>query len=309
MQDPRSHPGRCETLRPRLRTLVWLSLVLTLLLAGCGGGGAGSGASGGVGSGAGSSGGGGGDGSSSGGGGGAPPSTDSQGGAPPSTDSQGGAPPSTVVTGSSGSPRTTVESSLARYEALAKRELQQGTIAYNTPEQMRLDEKARIEARVTRHPDNTFATNLQGKGTPKIEQLPVGTKMRGELLSDDFTVTPLRPEVQQLGAKGFRSWVWEIKPSRTGELTLTLVLSVVYDGDILDFKSFDRSIKVSVTPGYATTSWLSRNWGNVLGASGVTAVTAVGGLLAFLRRRRRTPKPEEADAKPTRPLERQRNSD
>jgi hypothetical protein len=202
-----------------------------------------------------------------------------------------------------------VESSLDRYEALAKRELQQGSIAYNPPEQMRLDERTRIEARVTRHPDNTFRTNLQGKGAPKVEQLPVGTKMRGELLSDDFTVTPLRPEVQQLGAKGFRSWVWEIKPSRTGELNLTLVLSVVYDGDILDFKSFDRSIKVSVTPARATSSWLSRNWDKVLGASGVTAVTAVSGLVALRRRRRRTPKPEEADSEPTRPLERQQNSD
>jgi hypothetical protein len=128
---------------------------------------------------------------------------------------------------------------------------------------MRLDERTRIEARVTRHSDNTFTSNLQGKGPSRVEQLPVGTKMRGELLSDDFTVTPLRPEVQQLGAKGFRSWVWEIRPSRTGELTLTLVVSVVYDGDILDYKSFDRSIKVSVTPSYATGSWLSRNWDRV----------------------------------------------
>jgi hypothetical protein len=190
---------------------------------------------------------------------------------------------------------------------LAKRELQQGSIVYNPPEQMRLNERTRIEARVTRHPDSTFASNLQGKGPSKVEQLPVGTKMRGELLSADFTITPLRPEVQQLGEKGFRSWVWEIKPSRTGELTLTLMLSVVYDGDVLEYKSFDRNIKVSVTPSYATGSWLSRNWDKVLGALGVTAVGAVGGLLAFVRRRR-TSKPEEADSKRTRPLERQRNS-
>jgi hypothetical protein len=283
MQDPRSHrPGRSQALRLRLKKLVWFGLVLALLLAGYTS--IRSGDRGGY-----------------------------VGSAPPTTGVTDGSPPTTGVTGSSGSPPTTGEprgeSSLDRYEALAKRELQQGSIVYNPPEQMRLDERTRIEARVTRHPDNTFTTNLQGKGAPRVEQLPVGTKMRGELLSDDFTVTPLRPEVQQLGAKGFRSWVWEIKPSRTGELTLTLVLSVVYDGDILDFKSFDRSIKVSVTPGYATSSWLSRNWDKVLGASGVTAITAVGGVLAFLRRRRRVPKPEEADSKPTRPLERQRNSD
>lgn len=302
MQDSRSHPGRCETLRLRLRTMVWLSLALTLLLTSCdlggGPGGGGSGDSGGVGGG----------GPGSGGGGPTPPTGD-----------RGVVPP------------TTVQSSLDRYEALAKRELQQGSIVYNTPEQMRLDERTRIEARVTRHPDNTFTSNLQGKGASRVEQLPVGTKMRGQLLSNDFTITQFRPEVQLLGTEGFRSWVWEIKPSRTGELTLTLVLSVVYDADILDSKSFDRSIRVNVTPTYATSSWLSRNWDKVLGASGVTVVGALGGLLAFLRRRqtpkpgeadsrrvhaverqgnrrRRTSKPEEADSKPTRPVERQHDS-
>lgn len=302
MQDSRSHPGRCETLRLRLRTMVWLSLALTLLLTSCDlGGGPGSGGSG-------DSGGVGGGGPGSGGGGPTPPTGD-----------RGVVPP------------TTVQSSLDRYEALAKRELQQGSIVYNTPEQMRLDERTRIEARVTRHPDNTFTSNLQGKGASRVEQLPVGTKMRGQLLSNDFTITQFRPEVQLLGTEGFRSWVWEIKPSRTGELTLTLVLSVVYDADILDSKSFDRSIRVNVTPTYATSSWLSRNWDKVLGASGVTVVGALGGLLAFLRRRqtpkpgeadsrrvhaverqgnrrRRTSKPEEADSKPTRPVERQHDS-
>ena len=251
MQDSRSHPERLKTRRFRLITLVWLGLALTLLLTRCGDGdNAGSSAPPGVGA----------DGS--------PHTTGDQGVAPPTTGGTGGRPPTSLPSaGDPGSaPPSTDASSLARYEALAKRELQQGSIVYNPPEQMRLDERTRIEARVTRHPDSTFTSSLQGKGAARVEQLPVGTKMRGELLSDDFTITPLRPEVQQLGAKGSRSWVWEIRPSRTGELSLTLVLSVVYDEDILDFRSFDRSIKVSVTPSYATTSWLSRNWDKVLTA-------------------------------------------
>jgi hypothetical protein len=281
MQDSRSHPERSETLRLRLRTLVWLSLALALLLTSCNAGDSREGAGGPPGVGSGGPGGGGGGGSD---------------GSPPTTGDPNVAPP------------TTLESSLARYEALAQRELQQGSIVYNPPQQMRLDERTRIEARVTRHSDNTFTSNLQGKGAPLVEQLPVGTKMRGELLSDDFTITPLRPEVQLLGAEGFRSWVWEIEPSKTGDLTLTLVLSVVYDADILEFKSFDRNIEVSVTPTYATTSWMSRNWDKVAGALGVTVVGAVGSMLAFLRRRRRTQKPGEADSEPARPLERHRNS-
>jgi hypothetical protein len=163
---------------------------------------------------------------------------------------------------------------------------------------MRLDETTRIEARVTRQPDNTFTSNLQGKGEPLVEQLPVGTKMRGELLSEDFKITPLRPEIQLLHAKGFRSWVWDITPSRTGDLTLTLLVSVVYEGDTLDYKSLERNIRVNVTPPDAAGSWIAHNWDKVVSALGVTGV----GIFAFFRRRillffrrRQTPSGREAD--------------
>ena len=285
MQDSRGHPERSETLwrwLRRLPVLLSLALVLLLALTSCDRGGSRQ----------------------------APPS-----GAGPSSTGSGdrgggnggtvGSPPTSGDRG--GSPPTTAGSSLDRYEALAERELQPGSIAYNPPQQMRFDERTRIEARVTRHPDSTFTSNLQGKGASRVEELPVGTKMRGELLSDDFSVTPLRPEVQQLGAKGFRSWVWEIRPSRTGELSLTLVLSVVYDGDILDYRSFDRTINVSVTPTYAAGSWLSRNWDKMLGASGVTATVVVGAIVAIFRRRRAR-KPEGADSDRASLLEHQRNS-
>lgn len=296
MQDSRSYPDGRDTHRLWPRKLVWLSLALTLLAAGCdirtgtdGGDRAG----------------------------GPPPLTTGGGAgfpgapAPPTTGGDGGGPGGGGGSGSNpggggnaggGPTRTTAEPSSARYEALAKRELQQGSIVYNPPERMRLDERARIEARVTRRSDETFTKGLQGKGTPREEKLPVGTKMRGELISDDFNITPLRPEVQMLRAKGFRSWVWDIKPLRTGDLTLTLLLSVVYEGDTLDSESFDRNITVNVSPSYATSSWLSRNWDELLGALGVTAVGAISGILAFLRRR--TLKRVKADSNRRRHLDR-----
>jgi hypothetical protein len=175
-----------------------------------------------------------------------------------------------------------ISPSLRRYRELAKLELQQGSIVYNPPAQMRLEDTTRIEARVTRHPDPSFTSNLQGKGKPQVEQLPVGTKMRGQLLSDDFAITPLRPEVQLLGEQGSRSWVWDIKPSRTGDLALTLLVSVVFEGDTLDYKSFDRNIKVTVTRSRATGTWMAQNWDKVLGLVGGGAVA---GILAFFRRR------------------------
>ena len=101
--------------------------------------------------------------------------------------------------------------------------------------------------------------------------------------------------------------MWEIQPSRSGQRTLTLVLSVVYEGDVLEYRSFDRSIDVRVTPAYATGSWLSRNWDRLLGALGVTAAGAVGGILAILRRRR-TRGRGGPGATPARPLEGQRSS-
>jgi hypothetical protein len=131
---------------------VWLSLALALLLTSCNAGESGEGARPGAGQGAGSPGSPGGGGGGGGGGG--------SDGSPPTIADPNVAPP------------TTVESSLARYEALAQRELQQGSIVYNPPQQMRLDERTRIEARVTRHSDNTFTSNLQGKVRPWLSNFP-----------------------------------------------------------------------------------------------------------------------------------------
>jgi hypothetical protein len=109
-----------------------------------------------------------------------------------------------------GPPRDTEPDSLDRYEQ-ARRELEQGVIAYNPPERMRLEDTVRIEVRVTRHTSPDFTSDLQGPGEIRTEELPVGTTMRTELKSIDFDVTSLRPDDQKLWKDGFRSWLWDIK--------------------------------------------------------------------------------------------------
>jgi hypothetical protein len=236
----------------RFRSCLWISLGLVLLLGGCGEALEGRG----------------------GGNVGEPPVT-----LPPSTTDQGpGGPP-----GPTG--QTVIPESVKRLEALARRELQRGVIAYNPPQRMQLQETVRIEVRIARRPDPTFSSGLQGPGPPRVESLPVGTKMRGELKSDDFNITPLRPETQLLRMEGSRSWLWDIKPKRTGDLTLTLIVSVIHEGDALDYKAMDRSIRVDVTAPQATGSWLGRNWEKVLGAIIAIAGAGVPVLLASRGRR------------------------
>jgi hypothetical protein len=217
---------------------------------------------------------------------GSSPETTNRDGAPGTTSGRpgpGGEATTTVPRPTGIAPPTTLDA-LGELEDLARRELEQGTIAYNPPEKMRDDETAIVEVRITRGESPELGSSLQGPGQARIEKLWVGALMRTELRSSDFDITERRPAVQPLWKEGHRSWLWDIKPRRSGNLTLSLVVSVIYEGETLEFKALDRMIRVDVT----TKSWMTRNGPAALGtaASLVAVISAVVAFMAWLRRSR-----------------------
>lgn len=111
-------------------------------------------------------------------------------------------------------PPTTNPGTSADTKERARQELDHGKVAYNPPAQMRLEETVRVEMRITRDPSERLGP-LPGPEATQIETLPVGMRMKGELRSSDFDVTPLSPELQLFWKTGFRSWSWWITPKRT----------------------------------------------------------------------------------------------
>src|SRR5215217_1529897 len=88
--------------------------------------------------------------------------------------------PSTRPTGPATSrPPTSRE----QYEQAARRELEQGLVAYNPPTQARVQEDFEVTVRVQRGTATISPSlkTLPGTAPVVIEKLPVGTYMRGEL--------------------------------------------------------------------------------------------------------------------------------
>jgi hypothetical protein len=120
--------------------------------------------------------------------------------------------------------------------------------------------------------------------------------MKAELSSNDFTITAITPAAQMLRAEGYRSWLWDLQPKESGDLSLWLTVSVLYGGEMLDNKVFERKIRVQVNQAYSVKSFVGRNWDKLLAASGLTVAGIVGGLFALIRRRTRDETTRERDA-------------
>ncbi len=203
-----------------------------------------------------------------------------------------GAPPTSAASGASsstgpgpGAPPTTTVPPLDAYRDIAERELAEGTIAYNPPPRMSLEESVQVEARITRavrlEPD--FTSGFPGTAPIRVEGLPVGTFMKATLQGPGMNVTAVGEDVKRLGSESYVSWLWQVEPTRTGTQYLYLTVDVLYEGTSLSERRWTRRIEVQVSRMRSVTHWFGRNWGELL--SVVVASGAFGGLIAFLRRR------------------------
>ncbi|HEY4567968.1 MAG TPA: hypothetical protein VIH10_00840 [Kribbella sp.] len=184
----------------------------------------------------------------------------------------GSATPSTRPTGPATSQPPT---SREQYEQAARRELEQGLVAYNPPTQARVQEDFEVTVRVQRG-TATVAPSLKtlpGTAPVVIEKLPVGTYMRGELRGSGFTVQPLSDDLQLID--GVTEWAWRVTPESDGLRTLRLTLVVELNDLPLSNRTFDRSIDVAVKK---QRPWYGRATG-LLDVSGVVTALVIAALL------------------------------
>jgi hypothetical protein len=124
-------------------------------------------------------------------------------------------------------------STLAQLQGIIDRELQSGVILYNPPERMRVGETDRVEVRISREFSDEIRQGLQGRGTPRVEALLVGTFMKAELRGEAFDVIPIGSDIHPLLATGFAEWRWDVTPKVSGTHPLYLVVTIVHEGTTL----------------------------------------------------------------------------
>lgn len=201
---------------------------------------------------------------------------------PPATTHRPEAPATTAPPSTTAAPQPTPDgTTLRQLEDIAKHELESGVILYNPPGQTRVGVVNRVEVRIAREESDDLDKNLQGKADPLVEQLRVGTTMRAKLEGSAFDIILIGSDVQQLPAKGFREWRWDVIPTASGNHPLFFTVSVLhekYSGPI-DEKVFERRIDVAVNPGYSLSRWFSNNWEKL--------VAALVGIIAIIEGYRR----------------------
>ncbi len=159
-----------------------------------------------------------------------------------------------------------------------------GRILYNPPQEMTVGQRERIEVRITPSMTADLAENLQGRGTPQVEQIPVSSFMKVRLTGDGFEITPLSSEEQIVVSDTYTQWSWDVVPQKAGEQRLVLIVTARiklpgYTDEQKDLDVLERNIDVRVDAVYSIQSFFRENQDWIFPSVLIPFVTAAGAWL------------------------------
>ena len=150
-----------------------------------------------------------------------------------------------------------------------------GSIAFNVPPSMRLDETQTIMLLLSPTQSSEelgkVLENKNAAGDIKKHSIKVGDQMEAELTGDGFQITPITPRRQPVSKQEPTRWRWDVRPLRAGTLKLNVVLNAVVDlndgkgAQTYYIDSFDQVYVVEVPspsppPAAAATARPGRVW-------------------------------------------------
>jgi hypothetical protein len=166
--------------------------------------------------------------------------------------------------------------------------LKKGNLAYSTPAKMKMGRTERVTARIG---SSDVSIEALKSGLPSgqektvaVASTPVSARMKMELKSADFNITPLSSEEQGVGGDTPTAWEWDIAPKHSGKLSLHLAAVVELKNLSRDFTSIDRDVAVQVDPVGAVESFMEGNWQWL-----IATLTAIGGAVWKFLKGRKTP--------------------
>ncbi|MFI9818446.1 hypothetical protein [Saccharothrix variisporea] len=170
-----------------------------------------------------------------------------------------------------------------------RRLLRQGQVAYRSPDPMRVDDVQRVVVRLGEQ-GLDITSGLPGSGSVAVSPVEIGSDVIAELSGPDFQITRVGGDdgSRVLVSRRPAEWSWDVRPLKSGTLTLDLVLyvRVVEGGAPLDVRTFQHRVSVEVN----STHWLSRLFKDYLAPVGLTVPVLVGGIawgVSWWRKRRK----------------------
>ena len=153
-------------------------------------------------------------------------------------------------------------------EILAR--LSQGSIAFTTPSEMRLDESQEIELLLSLEKTvEELAQDIQTGPDFSTAEIKISNRMIASLKGDGFQITELTSSRQAITATENTRWVWLVKPEEAGKkylyLTLSAVISIEGESFERTIQTFNREIVVTVTPVQRVGRFFGQYWEFILG--------------------------------------------
>lgn len=152
-----------------------------------------------------------------------------------------------------------------------------GIMAYNIPDDMTVGRHYEIKVRITKdaagkqqlvvgEEGDMPIASVGEKSTITIESIRVESVMSAELTSSDkaFEITTSSTKEQNIEQLGYTEWAWDIKPVKSGEHPIKLVIKVrivnEQGGFYKDIVVFDRNIKAKANLSYSLSVWFGSYW-------------------------------------------------
>ncbi len=145
-----------------------------------------------------------------------------------------------------------------------------GNITYNVPPTMVQGEPHQIHLLMSPSQSledlkKQLQNRVQGNESLEGAQIKIAERMQASLTGPDFDIAPGEPQVQPVSSVEPTEWQWTVTPKKAGLLELRLdlyALLILKDGPPIPRKirTFDKTIKVRVTPLQLVSGFVQGNW-------------------------------------------------
>lgn len=164
-----------------------------------------------------------------------------------------------------------------------------GVLLHNIPKEMTVQNTEIIEVRVAKKLSVELTQQLKGNGDPEISQVKVQSMMGAVLTGTKnyFDIDLKNTEEKTIQAETFGEWIYDVTPEEAGTpdiyLTLYLVLETPEGKYKYEHPPIKKTITVHPNPVAASTSFLTRNWKELVGF--VIALGLIGASANWLKQR------------------------
>lgn len=179
--------------------------------------------------------------------------------------------------------------------------LEWGSIAFNAPEKLQIDESGTINVLLSpKRSEAELAADLKKKledmndihEKERIETttIKISNRMRAELYGPAFDIQPITPSEQAIRTDETTQWSWTIKPIEFGKQSLDLTISALITVSGKDtpmvIETFRKTILIEISPLKRVKDFITSNWQWLW-------ATLLVPLVTYLWNRRKKTKPAE----------------